>query len=68
MNTNVSMAKRSTVVTALKQLFRYLPEGTDNYYAHLIYTTVLLTVVGLCQQVINTCASDNKTINVWLFV
>ena len=72
MNTNVSMAKRSTVLTTLANnclgKASTLPDGTDNYYAQLIHSTVLLTLVGLCQQVINTCASNNKTINVWLFV
>ena len=43
-----------------KQLF--VPESKDDYYAHLIYSTELLTLVGLCQEVINAHASNNKTI------
>ena len=74
MNTNVSTAKRSTVVSSDCAVNNCLgraialPEGKASYYVHLIYSTVLLTLVGLCQEVINARASNSKTINVWLFV
>ena len=52
MNTNVFMAVRSTVVTALKQFYgraHALPEGTEPHRGRPIYTTTLLTLVGFAQ-------------------
>ena len=51
-NTNASMAKHSTAVTALKQLLLALPEVQTIIMRTFIYLTVLLTLVGLCQEVV----------------